>query len=101
MPQMTDRRTEQLVLMHYKPGMFFKHLQRVLRSKNIYASDKTCKDIVEGRGKQREAEMKGEKYKRYQPPRKVSPKVLRIINQEASAENPLSQRSIGIKAKVS
>lgn len=53
MPRYTPRRTENLVLMYYKRPMKYKRLEMILKSKGIFVSDKTIKNIIDGKGKKR------------------------------------------------
>lgn len=101
MPRYTPRRTENLVLMYYKPPMKYKRLEMILKSKGIFVSDKTIKNIIDGKGKKRETELRGEVYKKYQPRTKSIANVLKSINKQIFTENPLSQRLIAKHAKVS
>lgn len=101
MPRVTSPDIEHEVLINYQPGMSYRYLSKILKKKKILVTDKTCKEIIERRGKRREAAAKGEKYQKYQPPQKVTQKVLKLIERRASIENPKTQKIIGIETKVS
>ena len=96
-----SRQTEHLVLTYYNPGMSYRSLQKLLKSKNVLVSDKTIKNIIEGKGKRRESELKGHVYRKDQPRPKVTPQVLKLIDRRTSIENPLPQRVIAKQTKVS
>lgn len=101
MPRITDRRTENEVFKNYRPGMKFAYLERILKKQNIFVSDKTCKKIVEMKGKRREATVRGEEFKQYRRSNKVSPKVLKLVDRKTSVKNPTPQRTIAIQAGIS
>lgn len=101
MPRITDRQTENEVFKNYRPGMKFAHLERILKKQNIFVSDKTCKKIVEMKGKRREATVRGEVFKQCRRSNKVSPKVLKLVDRKTSVKNPTPQRIIAFQAGIS
>ena len=101
MPRITDPDTEHAVLINYQPGMEWKPLSKLLKKKNVFVSDKTCKAIVEREGKRRQAKAESKKYEEYHKPSKITKKVLNLVNKRTSVPNPLPQKSIALQAGIS
>lgn len=100
MPKITPRRVENRVFAVFRPSMFIRHLQRLLRKERIILSCSTIKDILESKGKRRQTELAGKKFKQTRSSKKMTPRVLKQIDRKISKENPPTQTSMAIQHDV-
>lgn len=101
MPPKIDRSTENLVFPLSTPGYGSITIQKMMKSRGIKISRPTINSILKGRGKRREAELKGKLYKKYQPSSKLTPQVLKRIDTLTSQENPKQHRVIANRLSIS
>ena len=97
-----SRAIENLVLRKFSPGITtLRGLEKDLRRQGYVISRQTISNIINSKGKRRESEVKGEIFKKYQPRKKVTRRVLKTIDTLSSRENVPSHSFMAEKAGVS
>lgn len=100
MPKITPRRVENRVLSIYHPSTPIRHIKRLLLKENVSISERTIKNIIESRGKRRQAEIQGKKFKQTRSSPKMTPRVLKLVSRRMTVENPPTQTSIAQQFNV-
>lgn len=81
--------------------MPYREVKRQLKKERIILDHKTISNIINSRGKRRQAELQGEIYKEEHRPSKMIGPVLKKVDNNMSKENPRTQTSMAQQLNVS